>query len=86
MSETDDTGRRVWGWLLTVVGVLWLVTTGGCTLFSFWLIIGLSGAQGGLKTSADLGGLLVLVAIALAFMAPGIGLLWGGWVLLKRRK
>jgi hypothetical protein len=84
MSEGEST-RRALGWMLSVFGVLWLLVTGGCTLFSFYLIIGLSQVQGGgLKTASDFVALLVLVLIALVFIAPGIGLLWGGRVLRRR--
>ena len=62
------------GWVLIVAGGLWLLLTGGCTLFSFWMLLGMAAGP----TNANLSGLFTFVVIAVIAMAPGALLVWGG--------
>ena len=76
-------GRAV-GWVLLVMGGLWVLLSGGCTLFSFWLILAMGQTHGEQMRPSDLVALAGLILFALVCIAPGIGLVWAGRVLLKR--
>jgi hypothetical protein len=72
-------GMRVFGWLLALLGGLWVLLAGGCTLA--FLGMGASDASHG-----DLSVLLTFLGIGAVCILPGAGLLFGGWVILRKRK
>lgn len=72
-----STGARVFGWLLVVLGGAWTLLSGGCTLMFLTMPLG-GGGDGALS------GALVFLGIGAVCILPGIGLLYGGWVILRR--
>lgn len=79
-GDAPSAGRRIFGWMLTVLGGLWVLLTGGCTLT---LMAAMAGEAGGdFSSGAGLLGIYLLIG---AFcLAPGAGLLIGGLALLRR--
>jgi hypothetical protein len=79
MSQSPVTNAI--GWLLVVLGGLWLVLTGGCTLL--WagavVVAAFQTPSGGLDQSA-----LTVAAIGAVCIAPGAVMFWLGRRLLKR--
>jgi hypothetical protein len=73
-------GMRVFGWLLGLLGGLWVLLTGGCTLT--FLIGGLSNGAG----NGDMQAALLFLAIGAVCILPGAGLLFGAWAILRKRK
>jgi hypothetical protein len=71
MSESPV--KTAVGWMLLVLGGLWLLLTGGCSLVYLGSILSNSDMN-------DLPSTLVICAVA---VAPGVALLWGGTALLR---
>jgi hypothetical protein len=71
---------RIFGWVLALVGGLWVLLSGGCTLA--FLVGGLAGGGG----SGDLQLAMTFAAIGAVCILPGAGLLYGGWTILRKRK
>jgi hypothetical protein len=73
---------RIFGWLLTVLGGLWVLLTGGCTLT---LMAAMAGEAGGdFGSGAGLLGIYLLIGAVC--LAPGAGLLIWGLGLLRRAR
>jgi hypothetical protein len=72
---------RVFGWLLSLLGGLWVLLTGGCTLT---LMAAMAGEAA--KDASILPLLLIYLLIGAVCSAPGLGLTIWGLVLLRRRK
>lgn len=81
MTESDrpSPGARVFAYILLVVGGLWILLSGGCTLTV--LGMGLSDLRNG-----EIGTLLTFLMIGAVCILPGIGLFYGGLVILRKRK
>ena len=62
-----------------MLGAAWTLLSGGCTLA--FLGMGVSDAKGG-----DVSVLLTFLGIGAVCILPGLGLLYGGWVILRKRK
>lgn len=73
---SDSPGVRVFGWLLVVLGGLWVLLAGGCTL----AFMGMGSSGGDVQTA------LTFLGIGAVCILPGAGLLYGGSVILRKRK
>jgi hypothetical protein len=78
MTDQPSPVLKALGWMLTVLGGLWLALTGGCTLLfagaSVWSLI----------TSHNDGGMLaVSLFVGAVCVAPGIVMFWGGRTILR---
>lgn len=71
-------GTRIFAYVLLVVGALWILLAGGCSLA--FLGMGASQAKGG-----DLSVLLTFLGIGAVCILPGVGMLYGGWAILRKR-
>lgn len=82
MTETyqPSPGMRVFGWLLALLGGLWVLLAGGCTL-AFVTSVAMSGPNDGNVQTA-----LVFLGIGAVCILPGAGLLFGAWAILHKRK
>jgi hypothetical protein len=67
MSERSP-ATTAFGWLLLVLGALWTLLTGGCTL----MMLQAGGTPWG------------LIGLGLAFTAPGLLMVWAGLKLVRR--
>ena len=81
MSQ-DNPISRVFGWLLTILGGLWVLLTGGCTLTMILAMAGEIAHNPG-ASLALVGTYLLIGAVC---VAPGAGLLIWGLYLLRRPK
>jgi hypothetical protein len=77
---TPSPGARVFAWLLIVLGGAWTLLSGGCTLM--FLSMPFGGGGGADAWS----GVAVFLAIGAVCILPGLGLLYGGWVILRKPK
>jgi len=75
MSEGQSAGTRIFAYILLVLGGLWILLSGGCTLV--FLGMGSSGEEAATLLPLGIGAVCIL---------PGIGLFYGGWVILRKRK
>lgn len=71
---------RVFGWLLTVFGGLWVLLTGGCTLTLMTVMAG----EVGRDLNAGMQMFLMYLVIGAVCVAPGAGLLIWGLLLLRK--
>ena len=81
MNRSDGRVGSALGSALVVLGVLWLLLTGGCTVFVLVLLAAMAQSQG---IEPRLTAYLPTLGVAAAIIAPGAGLVWGGWVLRRR--
>lgn len=81
-GQNASPARRFFGWMLTVLGGLWVLLTGGCTL----TLTGIMASEMGGNFTDDARMLLVYLALGAVFVAPGAGLLIWGLALLRRRR
>ena len=70
---------RVLAWLLLLLGCVWTLFAGGCTL----LIASFALLQGGGSSTNGLPGLLSIGALA---TAPGVLMIWGGIAILRGQR
>jgi hypothetical protein len=70
---------RAFAYILLVVGGLWILLAGGCTLA--FLGMGGNGSTGG-----DMSVLLTFLGLGAVCILPGVGLFYGGWVILRKRR
>ena len=74
---TPSTVRELIGWLLLLLGALWVLFTGGCTLMFV----------APTTFSSRSNGALVFLTIGAFCIAPGVGLLWlGGHMVRSERR
>ena len=73
---------RVLGWLLAVLGGLWVLLAGGCTLI--YVIMDLDELRQGLSAPKDY--LPIVYAVGAVIILPGVALLVGGIWMLRRQK
>ena len=84
MSGPTEPVRSGLGWALTVLGVLWLVLSGGCTAL-FFLVVLVSVFQG--ASAAEATSLLIPAILVGTFsIGPGLVLLWLGSSLRRRKR
>jgi hypothetical protein len=77
MSERSAVARA-FGWLLVVLGGLWALLTGGCTLVLLASSVqSLASPEGGSAAA-------FILFVGAACMAPGGLMLWGGLTLVRR--
>ena len=76
MSETDDHLRAIVGWALTVVAVLWLLLTGGCSLL--FLVMAVGPMLTGSMVNDGMGLIPLVLIVGGIGIAPGVGLFWAG--------
>lgn len=74
-----STGARIFAYILMVLGGLWTLLAGGCTLA--FLGMGISDLKNGGGAT-----LVTFLIIGTVCILPGVGLLYGGWVILRKRK
>jgi hypothetical protein len=81
MNEGGSGLRAALGGLLTLLGALWVLLSGGCTLF----FVGTAATETlrGYATGANVGALMGLLGIGAVCIAPGAVMLWVGLHLLK---
>ncbi len=72
------------GWLLVVLGGVWTLLTGGCSLF--FVVSGAMSAVGGRPSASELNLLPLYLALGAAGVVPGALILWGGLTVLKDQR
>jgi hypothetical protein len=82
MSEGSSAVRAGLGGLLAVLGALWVLLSGGCTLY---FLAGSIPAALRASSSGEQEMLTLVAVIGSLCVAPGAGLLWVGIWLLRRR-
>ena len=80
MSEPPSSVRTVFGWLLVLLGALWVLFTGGCTL----MFVGPGVADLMRDPAASSGGLAFFLVIGLVCVSPGVAALWVGIDMVRR--
>ncbi len=75
---SESTVKPVFGWLLIMVGGLWVLLTGGCTLA--FIQTGLLNGS-----SSAMAGVWVFLVIGLFCVAPGAAVLWLGVAMVRRK-
>ena len=80
MSESPV--KTAFGWLLVCLGGVWLLLTGGCTLYSVgslvWNLVRFPDGD-------VVGGLLIILVVGGLCIAPGAGMFWLGRKMLKSK-
>lgn len=66
-------GANIIGWLLVFLGGAWSLLSGGCTVMF-------------MTSGGDSAGAFIFLAIGAVCMLPGLALLFGGWVVLRKPK
>ena len=82
MADQPNPVLRVLGWALAVLGALWLILAGGCTLI--FVVLGLDELRQGLSAPKDY--LPIVYAVGAVIILPGVALLVGGIWMLRRQK
>lgn len=82
MTDEPSPVLRVLGWLLAVLGGLWTLLAGGCTLI--FVVMGLDELRQGLSAPKEY--LPIVYALGAVFVLPGLALLAGGIWTLRRQK
>jgi hypothetical protein len=77
----DDSVSRAIAWLQIVLGAIWLLFTGGCTLTALWNLV-LPSTGPDQSVSSILPIVLVIGAIG---SIPGAALVWAGVATLRRK-
>jgi hypothetical protein len=80
-KQGPSPGARILAYLLLFLGGAWILLSGGCTLVFMTMAAG--GFGGGSKDMASIG---VFLGIGAVCILPGLGLFFGGWVILRKPK
>ncbi len=79
MAEQPNPVQQALGWIFIVLGGLWTLFAGGCTLFGLVALLVSNSSQ---TVVISLPSILATGAIS---VAPGALMLWGGLAILRRR-
>lgn len=80
-TQGPSPGARILAYLLLFLGGAWILLSGGCTLVFMTMAAG--GFGGGSKDISSIG---VFLGIGAVCILPGLGLFFGGWVILRKPK
>lgn len=79
-SYRPSPAMGVFGWLLAVLGGLWVLLAGGCTLAFTGSMLGAGMRQGNAETA------MLFLGLGAICILPGAGLLVGAWAILRKRR
>ena len=85
MAERPNAVLVALGWLLAMLGGLWTVLAGGCTLV--FAVSGIAPAFNGGGGGGAAAGMLPLVLVfGVVGVVPGVLILWGGLAVLRSQR